>query len=124
MDDKTYYYMRDIGDTSDIVTIAVHFKNCIQGPGKGSATIDGIFQISDTSVSIKADQNYGKMSIREVNPTEKTIKMDNKDNQITLSRNRDIPLMEKIHIKTADQDATANDPLRYYIYSEETYQYG
>jgi S-layer protein (TIGR01567 family) len=120
MDDKTYYYKRDIGDTADIVTMAVHFKNCIQGPGKGSATIDGVFQISDTPVSIKADQKYGKMSIREINPIDKTIKMDNKDNQITLSKNKDTLLMTNVYIRTADQVATAADPLRYYIYKKYT----
>jgi cobalamin biosynthesis Mg chelatase CobN len=43
--------------------------------------------------------------------------MDNKDNQITLSKNKDVVLMENIHIKTADQDIIdAAQPLRYYIY--------
>lgn len=125
MDDKTYYYKRNIGDTSDIVTIAVHFKNSIHGPDKDSATIDGIFQISDTPTAITTDQKYGKMSIRNVNPTDMTITMDNKDNQIVLSKNKDIPLMGKIHIKTADQGTIdAYTPLRYYIYSEETCECG
>ena len=124
MDDKTYYYKRNIGDTSDIVTIAVHFKNSIHGPDKDSATIDGIFQISDTPTTIPLDQKYGKMSIRNVDATALSIVMDNKDNQIVLSKNKDIPLMGKIHIKTADQDGTDAFPLRYYIYSEETCECG
>ena len=124
MDDKTYYYKRNIGDTSDIVTIAVHFKNSIHGPDKDSAIIDGIFQLSDTSTTIQPDQKYGKMSIRNVDATALSITMDNKDNQIVLSKNKDIPLMDKIHIKTADQDGTADRPLRYYIYSEETCECG
>jgi hypothetical protein len=49
-----------------------------------------------------------------------TITMDNKDNQITLGNNMDIPLMGKIHIRTANQDPIdAANPLRYYLYSEE-----
>jgi hypothetical protein len=60
------------------------------------------------------------MSIRTVNSTDMTITMDNKDNQVTLSKNKDIPLMGKIHIMTADQDPIdAANPLRYYLYSEE-----
>jgi hypothetical protein len=64
------------------------------------------------------------MSVRNVDPTSMTITMDNKDNQIMLSKNKDIPLMGKIHIKTADQDGTDAAPLRYYIYSEETCECG
>ena len=124
MDDKTYCYKRNIGDTSDIITIAVHFKNSIHGPDKDSAIVDGIFQISDTPVAISTDQKYGKMSIRNVDATNMVVTMDNKDNQIILTKNKDIPLMGKIHIKTADQDGTAAAPLRYYIYSEETYECG
>ena len=62
-----------------------------------------------------------KMSIRLVDPTAMTIIMDNKDNPITLTRNKDIALMDNIHVKTADQDDTSDsNPLRYYIYSNES----
>ena len=117
----TYYYKRDLGDTRGIVTIAVHFKSAFSDSINSLATVDGIFQISDTPTSLKADQRYGMMSFREVNPTTWTIKMDNKDNKIVLSKNKDISLMDKIHIKTADQDDICDDnPLRYYIYSNES----
>ena len=45
-----------------------------------------------------------------------TIVMDNRDNQITLSKNKDVVLMQNVHIKTANQDGTNDAPLRYYIY--------
>ena len=124
MDDKTYYYKRDVGDTTNIVTIAVHFKNSIHGSNKDIATIDGIFQISDTPMAITPDQQYGKMSIRNGDATGMTITMDNKDNQIVLSKNKDILLMQNIHIKTADQDGTDSSPLRYYICLEGAIEYG
>jgi S-layer protein (TIGR01567 family) len=117
--DKTYYYKKDIGETKEIVIIAVHVKNVFHA-ANDSATIDGIFQISDTPMPIKAEQQYGKMSIRTVDATALTITMDNKDNQIVLGKGLDIPLMGKIRIKTADQSSISSDnPLRYYIYSEE-----
>jgi S-layer protein (TIGR01567 family) len=118
-DDRTYYYTKDLGDAKGIVIIAVNFKNVFHGADKDRAAIDGIFQISDTPTSLKSEQQYDKMSIRNVDATGMTITMDNKDNQITLSKNKDIPLMGKIHLRTADQDGTADAPLRYYIYSEE-----
>lgn len=119
MIDQTYCYKTNLGDTADIIQIAVHFKNAFHGADKDSATIDGIFQISDTPILLKSDRQYGKMSIRTVDATDMSISMDNKDNQITLSKNKDVALMQNIHIKTADQDVTAATPLRYYIYSEE-----
>ena len=114
--DQTYYYKASIGDTAEIVAIAVHFKNAIHGPSVDLATVNGLFQISDTPITITSDQRYGKMSIRNVDATGMTIRMDNKDSQITLSKNQDIPLMGKIHIRTANQDGTAAAPLRYYLW--------
>jgi S-layer protein (TIGR01567 family) len=119
--DKTYYYKADLGDTKDIVQIAVHFKNAFAGSDTSIATIDGIFQISDMPTPLKSGQKYDKMSIRNVDPTAMTIKMDNEDNQITLSKNKDVVLMQNIFIKTSNQDdISASNPLRYYIYKAET----
>ena len=119
MSDQTYYYKTTLGDTADIIQIAVHFKNVFHSDKEDSATINGIFQISDTPILLKSDKQYAKMSIRNVDATGMAVTMDNKDNQITLSKNKDVVLMQNIHIKTADQDGTAATPLRYYIYSEE-----
>jgi S-layer protein (TIGR01567 family) len=120
MGDKTYYYKKDLGDTKEIITVAVHFKNAFRGADTNIATVDGVFQVSDTAAPIKADQQYDKMSIRNVDPSAFTITMDNKDNQVSLSKNKNTQLMQNIYIRTADQDATATDPLRYYIYKKYT----
>ena len=107
MSDKTYYYKADLGDTKDIVQIAVHFKNAFAGSDTSIATTDGIFQISDTPIPLKSEQKYDKMSIKNVDPTAMTITMDNKDNPITLSKNKDVVLMQNISIKTSNQDDKA-----------------
>jgi len=121
MEDKTYAYTRDLGDTEDIVVIAVHFKNAFRGAEQDLATVDGVWQISDTYADVEEDTEYGKMTIQTVNSDEGNmfIEMDNEDNKITLNKNKDISLMENIRIKTADQDViNAEDPLRFYIYEE------
>ena len=121
MSDTTYYYKVDLGDTKEIVQIAVHFKNAFAGSNTSIATTDGVFQISDTPTPLKSGQKYDKMSIKNVDSTAMTITMDNKDNQITLSKNKDVVLMQNISIKTSDQDdISASNPLRYYIYKAET----
>ena len=117
--DKTYYYKTDLGDTKDIIQIAVDFKNVFSGSDINMATVDGIFQISGEPASIKAGLHYDTMSISEVNPSTMTIKMDNKDNMITLRQNKNILLMGDIYIAVADQsDTSADNPLRYYIYKD------
>ena len=121
MSDQTYYYKSNIGDTEDIVQLAVHFKNAFAGSNSSIATVDGIFQISDAPVLLKPDGQYDMMSVRQIDPDALAITMDNKDNQITLSPNKDITLMGDICLYTADQyDDEYNisdiEPLRYYIY--------
>jgi S-layer protein (TIGR01567 family) len=115
--DKTYYYKKDLGETKEIVIIAVHFKTLLHEAAGDSAVVDGIFQISDQPTSIEADQRYGKLSIRNVDPSAFTITMDNKDNQVAIGRNKVTELMPEIYLKAADQDASADNPLRYYLYA-------
>ena len=49
-----------------------------------------------------------------------TITMDNKDNTVTLSKNKDITLMGNVKITTSDQSVVDDaNPLRYYISKED-----
>ena len=48
MADKTYYYKKDVGDSKDVVIVAVHFKNAFRGADQDLATVDGFWQLSDT----------------------------------------------------------------------------
>jgi len=50
--DKTYIYKADLGESQDIVIIAVHFKNAFRGADMDAATVDGIWQISETPIEI------------------------------------------------------------------------
>jgi S-layer protein (TIGR01567 family) len=123
--DKTYIYTRDLGISQGVVVIAVHFKGPVfhgtEGGLQDAAIVNGIWQISDSPVSIEEDRSFGKMRVATVDPASMRIVMDNQDNRIILSRNRDVSLMGDIGIKTADQDEiTAEEPLRYYVYKEIT----
>jgi S-layer protein (TIGR01567 family) len=116
MADKTYFYKNPVvGDQKKLVTVGVHFKNAFRGADQNLATIDGIWQISSVPAEVKADTQYDKMTIRTVDATNGVITMDNKDNAITLSKNKDTALMGGVSIKTAD-----NDTLRYYVYKAVT----
>jgi S-layer protein (TIGR01567 family) len=114
--DKTYYYKNpQVGEQSKLVTIAVHFKNAFRGADQNLATIDGTWQISDVPTDVKADTEYDKMTITSVDATAGTVTMENKDNAVTLSKNKDTVLMPGVSLQTAD-----NETLRYYIYKPVT----
>ena len=113
MKDKTYYYKKDIGDSKDVVIVAAHFKNAFRGADQNLATVDGLWQLSDAPKDVSENTEYDKMTIQTV--TADSITMDIEDNDITLSKNKDISLMPGVSIKTADADE-----LRYYIYKEAT----
>jgi len=52
IEDKTYIYTADVGRTEDIVIIAVHFKNVFRGAEQDLATVDDIWQISESPIEI------------------------------------------------------------------------
>jgi S-layer protein (TIGR01567 family) len=113
MADKTFVYRKNFGNLRDVIIIAVHFKNAFQGADLGLATINAVWQLSDESMDVSKGAEYGKMTIKSV--TSDSITMNNADNDLTLSRNKDTTLMPGIGIKTADTDR-----LRYCIYRDIT----
>jgi S-layer protein (TIGR01567 family) len=118
--DKTYWYKNPaVGDQKNLVTIGVLFMNAKNIQNQTFATVDGIWQISETPTEVKADTQYGKMTITSVDANAGIITMENKDNAITLSKNKDTEIMPGINLRTAD-----NDTLRFYIYSEKNCQCG
>ena len=118
MKDKTYYYKKDVGDSKDVVIVAAHFKNAFRGADQDLATVDGLWQLSDTVTDVSENTEYDKMTIQTV--TDNSIMMNNEDNDITLSNDKDISLMEGVRIKTADPSSDEGDVLRWYIYKEVT----
>jgi S-layer protein (TIGR01567 family) len=110
--DKTYYYKNPkVGEQKNLVTIGVHFKNAATIQNRTFVSIDGIWQISDTPTEVKVDSRFDNMTITRVDATNGIITMNNKDEPITLTKNKDTVLMPGINIKTAD-----NDTLRFCIY--------
>ena len=113
MADKTFIYKKNFGNSKDVVVVAVHFKNAFRGADQNLATVDALWQLSDEALDVSEGTDYGKMTIQTI--TADSITMNNEDNDITLSRNKDISLMPGIGIKTADADS-----LRYCIYRDIT----
>lgn len=112
MADRTYYYRASPG----LVTIAVHFKNAFFGSAGAVATVDGIFQVSDTPTKIAIGTQYDKLSVRAVDAASKEITLDNRDNQITLTKGKSIGLFGKLYLQTSIQPiVNALHPLGYCV---------
>jgi hypothetical protein len=81
--DKTYYYKNP--KLSNLITIAVHFKNAFNGADPDKASIDGVWQISEYSLdeslapgiipfsepTQQSDHNRGKIAHGEINKPNK-----------------------------------------------------
>jgi len=68
-----------------------------------------------TLSNVQADMEYGKLRVSTIDSTTGIITLDNKDNAITLSKNKNTEIMPENYIRVAD-----NDTLRYYIYKNIT----
>jgi len=117
VDNRTFIHKQALGGGKEIVLIAVHFKNAFRSGNDNVAAVDGVWQISEEVLFLKAGRRYDKMTIDNVSSTNMTLTMTNKDSAISLNRNKDIPLMEDFGIKTSNQSKiTAENPLRFYVY--------
>jgi S-layer protein (TIGR01567 family) len=124
--DQTYIYSWRVGGAEDMVLIAVHFRGAFATGDDGFAEVDGIWQISDEVLSVEVGDEYGDMTVQEVDPGDMTIIMTN-EKEIVLRPDDDLPLLGDIRIKTADQEVNNSinastglpeNPLRFYVYKE------
>jgi S-layer protein (TIGR01567 family) len=109
--ENTYIYKGDSGELKNVVLIAVHFKNAFRGSDQNLATVDGIWQLSKSPISVKEMTSFGKLTISDI--TGSQISMRNRENPIKLSRNKYVSLAGDIYLQTADSNL-----LRYYIVRE------
>jgi S-layer protein (TIGR01567 family) len=120
LENSTYIYSKNLGDSDEVSMIAVHFKNAFINSDTAMATIDGEWQISEEFIEVEEGSNYGMMTINDIQSGENDmiIEMDNEDHRITLTANKNVNLMGNISIKVADQEKINKDnPLRFFIYS-------
>ncbi|HWQ19690.1 MAG TPA: S-layer protein domain-containing protein [Methanotrichaceae archaeon] len=113
LEDMTYRYetVASAPNRAPTLTILVHFKNAFRGSDQNIATVDGVYQISDTPQIIKKGDKFGGMTVKDISP--ERIVMANKGNTIALSRDKNIQLMGDIYFRVADDGSR-----RYYLYRD------
>jgi S-layer protein (TIGR01567 family) len=114
MSDKTYCYKKDLGEAKGMVTLAIHFKNAYNDTEAAVVTIDGLWQISDEPISLKAGEKLGLMNV--VDASESGISLASED-LLTIIKGQDLQIMGNLCLRAADQETVdPQEPLRYYPY--------
>ncbi len=96
---SSYLYKVDIGSETDVPIIAVHLESVFKSTESDLATVDAIFQISDSPESVEEGEVHGKMKVEGLG--DDGIEMQN-DGSISLSRDKTIEIMDNLKFKVAD----------------------
>ncbi|MCX8206843.1 MAG: hypothetical protein N3G75_03320 [Methanothrix sp.] len=95
---STYTYKVRIS-SEDVPIIAAHISNVFRGREADLATVDGIFQVSDTPESVEEGDKHGKMEVDSLSDNGITMK---NDGSISLGRGKDIEIMGNLKFRVAD----------------------
>lgn len=107
MESSTYTYKIRIS-SEDVPIIAAHISNVFRGREVDLATVDGIFQVSDSPESVEEGDKHGKMEVDSL--SDEGITMKN-DGSISLGRGRDIEIMGNLKFRVADNVERALCPI-------------
>lgn len=98
--DSSSNYMYKVSISSkDVPIIAAHVASVFRGTEADLATVDGLFQVSDTPASVEEGEVYEKMKVESV--SDQGVTMQN-DGSITLGRDKTIDIMDNIKFVVAD----------------------
>ena len=95
---SNYLYKVDIG-SEEVPIVAVHIESVFRSTESDLATIDGIFQVSDSPESVEDGEVHGKMEVKEASSDR--IVMEN-DGSFSLSRDKTIEIMDNLKFVVAD----------------------
>lgn len=107
---SNYLYKVDVGSEEDVPLVAVHIESVFRSTESDLATVDGIFQVSDSPVSIEENEVHGKMEVQEA--SEDGITMEN-DGSFSLARDKTIEIMENLKFVVADSDKRLFAPVAF-----------
>jgi S-layer protein (TIGR01567 family) len=96
---SNYFYKVKMGSTKDVPQIAAHIQSVFKGTETDLATVDGLFQISDSPANVEEGEMQGKMKVETL--TDTGITMQN-DGAISLGRGRTVDIMGNLKFVIAD----------------------
>jgi len=96
---SNYLYKIRMGSTKDVPMIAAHVQSVFKGTEADLATIDGLFQLSDSPANVAEGEKQGKMKVQTLTDTGITMK---NDGAISLGRGRTVDIMGNLKFMIAD----------------------
>jgi S-layer protein (TIGR01567 family) len=105
---SNYIYKVDMGAEKDVPIVVAHVQSVFRGTETDLATVDGLFQLSDSAESVEEGEMHGRMKVDSLG--DQGITMRN-DGTITLGRGRTIELMGNLKFEVADNDNRLLAPL-------------
>jgi S-layer protein (TIGR01567 family) len=96
---SNYFYKIKMGSTKDVPLIAAHIQSVFKGTEADLATVDGLFQLSDSPANVEEGEMHGKMKVQTLTDTGITMK---NDGAISLGRGRTVEIMGNLKFKIAD----------------------
>jgi len=113
----TYLYEVDV-DGTDIPIIVAHIDSIFRGMETSSVFIDGLFQISDSFITVEKGDSYGIMEVTSFSSS--SIVLEN-DDDFSLSKGDTIDIMGDIKFKVADASDVRFYPFQEIIVEEPLY---
>lgn len=105
---SNYMYKVDIGSEKDVPIIIAHVESVFRSTESDLATVDGIFQVSDSPESVEEGEIHGRMKVETLG--DDGITMQN-DGSISLGRDKTIEIMENLKFRVADSDERLMAPI-------------
>ncbi|MGB5100760.1 MAG: S-layer protein domain-containing protein [Methanothrix sp.] len=105
---SNYMYKVDIGSEKDVPIITAHVESVFRSTESDLATVDGIFQVSDSPESVEEGEIHGRMKVETLG--DDGITMQN-DGSISLGRDKTIEIMENLKFRIADSDERLMAPI-------------
>ena len=96
---SNYLYKIAMGSKKDVPMIAAHVQSVFKGTEADLATIDGLFQLSDSPANVEEGEMQGKMKVQTLTDTGITMK---NDGAISLGRGRTVNIMGNLKFQIAD----------------------
>ncbi|NYT02320.1 MAG: S-layer protein [Methanosarcinales archaeon] len=97
---STFVYEVSIG-SEDVPIMAAHVASVFRGSEQDLATIDGVFQVSDSAESVEEGETHGKMEVDSL--SDQGITMRN-DGSISLGKGKELEIMGNLKFVVADND--------------------
>jgi S-layer protein (TIGR01567 family) len=106
---SNYMYKVDMGSEKDVPMITAHVQSVFTSTESNLATVDAVFQVSDSPESVEEGEVHGKMKVETLGTD--GITMKNTDSTISLSRGRVVDIMENLRIEVADNAKRLTAPI-------------